>query len=65
MTNRVEKRQRSQPGAGFARIWAVSSTVGVHAIGSRALKAVGGKASTAHSRARLGDELGDLAFAGR
>jgi hypothetical protein len=52
-TNRVAKRQRSQPGAGLARIWAVSSTVGVQAIGSRALKTVGGNASTAHKRARL------------
>lgn len=50
VTNRVVKAQRSQAGAGRTRTWAVSSTVGVQAIGSRALNAVGGKASTASSR---------------
>ena len=47
MTKRVVKAQRSHPGAGRARTWAVSSTVGVQATGSRALNAVGGKASVA------------------
>ena len=40
---------RSHPGAGRARTWAVSSSVGVQATGSRALNVVGGKASTASS----------------
>ena len=50
VTNRVLKTQRSQPGAGRPRTWAVSSTVGVQATGRRALKAVGGKESTARRR---------------
>src|SRR5207342_2417208 len=50
---RVVKAQRSQPGEGRARTCAVSSTVGVHATGRRALKTVGGKASTASTSATV------------
>ena len=62
MTNRVVNWQRTGPGAGRARTWHVSSTVGVQATGRWVLKMVGGNASRAQSSATVstGFTVGEL-----